>query len=62
MDMCRFSGVQDHEYRKVIGALGFIKGRMSEKQADIEQSSTQATFIVLTSTLNRYRRYSEVHE
>ncbi|KAI4282990.1 MAG: hypothetical protein L6R38_002516 [Xanthoria sp. 2 TBL-2021] len=44
MDMCRFSGVQDHEYRKVIGALGFIKGRMSEKQADIEQSSATPKF------------------
>ncbi|KAI4262154.1 MAG: hypothetical protein L6R42_002662 [Xanthoria sp. 1 TBL-2021] len=44
MDMCRFSGVQDHEYRKVIGALDFIKARMSEKQVDIEQSSATPKF------------------
>ncbi|KAI4223710.1 MAG: hypothetical protein L6R36_005206 [Xanthoria steineri] len=39
MDMCRFSGVQDHEYRKVIGALDLIRARMSEKLVNIEQSS-----------------------
>ncbi|KAI4222040.1 MAG: hypothetical protein LQ349_007708 [Xanthoria aureola] len=40
MDMCRFRGVQDPEYRKVIGALDLIRARMSEKLVDIEQSST----------------------
>ncbi|KAL8995955.1 MAG: hypothetical protein Q9169_004428 [Polycauliona sp. 2 TL-2023] len=37
MEMCRFSGIEDHEYRKVIGALDLIKTRLSDKQADIEQ-------------------------
>ncbi|KAI4236697.1 MAG: hypothetical protein LQ349_002383 [Xanthoria aureola] len=39
MDMCRFSGVQDPEYRKVIGALDLIGARMSEKLVGIEPSS-----------------------
>lgn len=42
MDMCRFSGVQDHEYRKVVGALDFVKARISEQQVDSEPTGTGA--------------------
>ncbi|KAL8957358.1 MAG: hypothetical protein Q9193_005344 [Seirophora villosa] len=38
MDMCRFSGVQDPEYLKVIAALDRVKTRVSEKKADTESS------------------------
>lgn len=52
MDMCRFSGVQDREYSKVIAALDRVKTRVSEKKADTESSGAQATFVGLISTLN----------
>ncbi|KAL9632012.1 MAG: hypothetical protein Q9204_003977 [Flavoplaca sp. TL-2023a] len=42
MDMCRFSGVQDHEYRKVVGALDFVKARISQQQVDGEATDTGA--------------------
>ena len=61
MDMCRFRGVQDPEYRKVIGALDLIRARMSEKRVDIEQSSTQVRLFALIRTLNRYRCHPRAH-
>ena len=42
MEMCRFSGIQDHEYRKVVGALDFVKARISEQQMDSEPPGTAA--------------------
>ncbi|KAL8891195.1 MAG: hypothetical protein Q9192_005775 [Flavoplaca navasiana] len=41
-DMCRFSGIQDHEYRKVVGALNFVKARISQQQVDSEPTGTGA--------------------
>ncbi|KAL8720702.1 MAG: hypothetical protein Q9225_002468 [Loekoesia sp. 1 TL-2023] len=35
MDMCRFSGVHDHEYRKVVAALDFIRARKVEESANL---------------------------
>ncbi|KAL8876643.1 MAG: hypothetical protein Q9198_005197, partial [Flavoplaca austrocitrina] len=43
MEMCRFSGIQNHEYRKVVGALDFVKARISEQQMDSEPPDTGAT-------------------
>ena len=40
MDMCRFSGTQDHEYRKVVGALGFVKARISQQPMKGEPTDT----------------------
>ncbi|KAL8981159.1 MAG: hypothetical protein Q9205_003973 [Flavoplaca limonia] len=37
-NMCRFSGLQDHEYRKVVGALDFVKARIPGQQVNSEQS------------------------
>ncbi|KAL8939899.1 MAG: hypothetical protein Q9211_002527 [Gyalolechia sp. 1 TL-2023] len=34
MDMCRFSGLDDHEYRKVVAAFGRIKAQITESQED----------------------------
>lgn len=34
MDMCRLSGLQDDEYRKVAAALTYIQQRITEGSAD----------------------------
>ena len=34
MDMCRFSGLQDDEYRKVVAALTYIQERIIEESAN----------------------------
>lgn len=34
MDMCRFSGLQDDEYRKVVAALTYIQQRITEESAE----------------------------
>lgn len=34
MDMCRFSGLYDHEYRKVVAAFARIKAQIAESQED----------------------------
>ena len=46
MDMCRFSGLQDDEYRKVVAALTYIQQRITEGSADTAPPlGLQATFI-----------------
>lgn len=35
MEMCRFSGLDDPEYRKVAAALDNIKGQILEEYADL---------------------------
>ncbi|KAL8670368.1 MAG: hypothetical protein Q9168_005095 [Polycauliona sp. 1 TL-2023] len=38
MDMCRFSGIEDPEYKKIIGALDLIESRILESHARIDRS------------------------
>ncbi|KAL8649235.1 MAG: hypothetical protein Q9210_004519 [Variospora velana] len=44
MDMCRFSGVEDHEYKKVIAALHHIKDRIPREPWKLECPSSTADF------------------
>ncbi|KAL9002530.1 MAG: hypothetical protein Q9188_004542 [Gyalolechia gomerana] len=48
MDMCRFSGLYDHEYRKVVAAFARIKAQIAESQED--QIRQQDLSLILNDT------------
>lgn len=39
-DMCRFSGLQDHEYQKISAAFGRIQNRITEISTNSELPSS----------------------
>ena len=45
MDMCRFGGVHDVEYRKVIAALDHVQKRMSDRCGASVSPGSCATFL-----------------
>ncbi len=47
MDMCRFSGLHDVEYRKVAAALEHIQKRIAERSANTAAPGSCAAFVDL---------------
>ena len=51
MDMCRFSGSDDVEYRKVAAALDHIQMRITEGSAKPKLLGSYATFVAFVQSL-----------
>ena len=52
MDMCRFSGVHDVEYRKVVAALELIQKQIAEGFANSASPGSCAAFVTLIHLAN----------
>ena len=52
MDMCRFSGLHDVEYRKVAAALEHIHKRIAERSANTAAPGSCAAFVDLMRLAN----------
>lgn len=52
MDMCRFSGVHDVEYRKVVAALELVQKQIAEGSANSTSPGSCTAFVTLIHLVN----------